>query len=165
MWTVMIFLTPDWCGWYNDSILCWPPTPPGSLATIPCSLISDLGSPCHPGLARLQCQPGGDWSRATNYTECLANINLYRQSGALTPEIYPAFSLVQLLHCCALIGPELQSVEIFSCTERSYYRLSLVMLHQQSHAIKNQLVASKAPCLLLAGSLCHKDSWLGKVLL
>ena len=35
---------------------------------------------------------------------------------------YPAFSLVELLHCCALIGPELQSGEIFSGTERSYYR-------------------------------------------
>ena len=79
---VMIFLTADWCGWYNDSILCWPPTAPGHLATIPCSLISDLGSPCHPGLARLQCQPGGDWSRATNYTECLANINLVRQADS-----------------------------------------------------------------------------------
>ena len=31
-------------------------------------------------------------------------------------------SLVELLNCCALIGPELQSVEIFSCTETSYYR-------------------------------------------
>ena len=29
-------------------------------------------------------------------------------------EIYPALSLVQLLHCSALIGRELQSVEIFS---------------------------------------------------
>ena len=37
-------------------------------------------------------------------------------------ERYPAFSLVELLHCCTLIGPELQSGEIFSCTERSYYR-------------------------------------------
>ena len=39
-------------------------------------------------------------------------------------ERYPAFSLVELLHCCALIGRELQSVEIFSCTERPYYRRS-----------------------------------------
>ena len=31
-------------------------------------------------------------------------------------------SLVDLLQCCALIGRELQSVELFSCTERSYYR-------------------------------------------
>ena len=38
-----------------------------------------------------------------------------------------------------------QTVEIFSCTERSYYRLSLVMLRQQSYATKNQIVASKAP--------------------
>ena len=37
-------------------------------------------------------------------------------------ERYPAFSLVELLHCCALIGRELQSDEIFSCTARSYYR-------------------------------------------
>ena len=85
-----------WCGWYNDSILCWPPSPPGSLATIPCSLISDLGSPCHPGLARLQCQAGGDWSGATNYTECLENINLLRQAGPL--------SLVELRRGCDLIG-------------------------------------------------------------
>ena len=28
---------------------------------------------------------------------------------------YPAFSLVELLQYCALIGRELQSVEIFSC--------------------------------------------------
>ena len=37
-------------------------------------------------------------------------------------DVYSALSLVQLLHCCALIGRELLSVEIFSCTERSYYR-------------------------------------------
>ena len=37
---------------------------------------------------------------------------------------YPAFSLVELLHYCALIGRELLSVEIFSCTERSYYSRS-----------------------------------------
>ena len=37
-------------------------------------------------------------------------------------DVYPAFSLVELLHCCALIGREIQSGEIFSCTERSYYR-------------------------------------------
>ena len=29
-------------------------------------------------------------------------------------DIYPGFSLVELLHYCALIGRELQSVEIFS---------------------------------------------------
>ena len=34
-------------------------------------------------------------------------------------ERYPAFSLVDLLQCYVLIGPELQSVEIFSCPERS----------------------------------------------
>ena len=37
-------------------------------------------------------------------------------------DVYPAFSLVELLHYCALMGRELQSGEIFSCTERSYYR-------------------------------------------
>ena len=66
---------------------------------------------------------------------CQANSN---QSGG---ERFPAFSLVQLLHCCALIGRELQSGEIFSCTERS----PLVMVRQQSFAIKNQLIASKVP--------------------
>ena len=40
------------------------------------------------------------------------------------PPGYPAFSLVDLLQYCALIGRELQSVEIFSCTERSYYSRS-----------------------------------------
>ena len=44
--------------------------------------------------------------------------------GPLTRDVDPAFSLVELLHCCALIGRELQSGEIFSCTERSYYRRS-----------------------------------------
>ena len=39
----------------------------------------------------------------------------------------------------ALIGRELQSVEIFSCTERSYYR------RQKSCAIKNQPVAKIPP--------------------
>ena len=34
-----------------------------------------------------------------------------------------------------------------------------MLLHQQSYAIKNQLVALFF-CLLLAGSLWHKDSWL-----
>ena len=35
-------------------------------------------------------------------------------------ERYQAFSLVELLHCCAFIGRELLSVKIFSCAERSY---------------------------------------------
>ena len=35
---------------------------------------------------------------------------------------YPAFSLVELLQYCALIGRELQSVEIFPCMERFFYR-------------------------------------------
>ena len=43
--------------------------------------------------------------------------------GLAVVERYPAFSLVQLLQYCALIGRELQSGEIFSCTERSYYML------------------------------------------
>ena len=47
-----------------------------------------------------------------------------------------------------------------SWTLLTYYRLSLVMLRQQSYAIKNQLVAKIPPFLLLAGSLWHKDSWL-----
>ena len=47
-----------------------------------------------------------------------------------------ALSLVQLLQYCALIGPELQSVEIFSL---------LVLLRQQSYAIKNQLGHPKPP--------------------
>ena len=52
---------------------------------------------------------------------CLA---CYRLLSPSHQERYPAFSLVQLLHYCALIGRELQSVEIFACTERSYYRCS-----------------------------------------
>ena len=32
----------------------------------------------------------------------------------------PALSLIELLHCCAFIGRELPTGEIFSCTERSY---------------------------------------------
>ena len=34
-------------------------------------------------------------------------------------DVYPAFSLVEFLQYCALIGRDLQSVEIFSCIERS----------------------------------------------
>ena len=45
-----------------------------------------------------------------------------------------ALSLVELLQCCALIGRELLSVEIFSCSERP-----LVLLRQPSYAIENQL--------------------------
>ena len=45
-----------------------------------------------------------------------------RVEPSLWSDVYPALSLVELLHCCALIGRELHSVEIFSCTERSYYR-------------------------------------------
>ena len=37
------------CGWYNDSILCWAPAAPDTLATLPCSSIPELASPCHPG--------------------------------------------------------------------------------------------------------------------
>ena len=41
-------------------------------------------------------------------------------TSSLSLVVYPAFSLVELQHCCALIGREHQSVEIFSCTERSF---------------------------------------------
>ena len=40
-----------------------------------------------------------------------------------------------------LIGRELQSVEIFLCSERSYFMRPIVLLRQQSYAIKNQLYA------------------------
>ena len=43
--------------------------------------------------------------------------------------IYPGFSLVELLHYCALIGRD----------------VTIVMLSQLSYAIKNQLKAPKAP--------------------
>ena len=59
------------CGWYNDSILCWPPTPSDTLARLPCSAIPELASPCHPGHAHLYCHAPGRWDAATNYTECL----------------------------------------------------------------------------------------------
>ena len=47
-------------------------------------------------------------------SEPVSRLSSLQQTGPL--------SLVQLLHYCALIGRELKSVEIFSCTERSYYR-------------------------------------------
>ena len=41
-----------------------------------------------------------------------------------------------------------RDIQHFSCTERSYVlKAPLVMLRQQSYAIKNQLFASKAPYL------------------
>ena len=52
----------------------------------------------------------------------LLPLNSWCWSPCSTCNVYPLLSLVQLLHCCALIGRELQIVEIFSCTERSYYR-------------------------------------------
>ena len=57
------------------------------------------------------------------------------------PEVYPAFSLVELRHCCALIGPELQSGEIFSFSGSGTPSVATPAVY----AMKNQLVASKAP--------------------
>ena len=71
-----------------------------------------------------RCRPGGISCESVDWDQSPA---LWR---------YPALSLVELLHYCALIGWELQSVEIFSWC---------------CYAINNQL---------LAGSLWHKDSWL-----
>ena len=71
-------LTGGGCDWYNDSILCWPPTSPASLVTIPCSLIPELDSPCHPGSAHLYCGHLGVWDAATNYSECLMDIGTDR---------------------------------------------------------------------------------------
>ena len=28
-----MYIFPGMCGWYNDSILCWPPTMPGQVVT------------------------------------------------------------------------------------------------------------------------------------
>ena len=129
-----MLLTPDWCGWYNDSILCWPPTPPGSLATIPCSLISDLGSPCHPGLARLQCETGGEWSRATNYTECLANINLVRDRGHLPIIVaytYFCLSIISLLSLllCLYIFCSFRSLSCPRLTVHKHLMVSFILFY------------------------------------
>ena len=43
------------CGWYNDSILCWPPTPRSSLARAACADIPELRAPCHTGTVFLYC--------------------------------------------------------------------------------------------------------------
>ena len=52
----------------------------------------------------------------------LAHVDDGRDDVCADLDVYSAFSLVELLHYCALIGRVLQSVEIFSCTERFYYR-------------------------------------------
>ena len=61
----------------------------------------------HGGLLGHQVEGGGEVGRPGDGLLLQLEINL-------------VFSLVELLHCCALIGRELQSDEIFSCTERSY---------------------------------------------
>ena len=52
------------------------------------------------------------------YEEAQSSIRVEEGIGGalvdLRVEIYPGFSLVELYHYCALIGRELQSVEIFS---------------------------------------------------
>ena len=93
------------CGWYNDSILCWPPAPPDSLATLPCSSIPELASPCHPGLASLYCHAPGTWDAATNYSECLLDIQDYTDRGsvpiivAYTYFVLSVVSLIFLIIC------------------------------------------------------------------
>ena len=93
-------MTGGGCDWYNDSILCWPPTSPRTLATIPCSLIQELDSPCHPGLAHLYCGGQGAWDAATNYSECLMDIDQYTDRG-MVPIIvaytYFSLSIISLL--------------------------------------------------------------------
>ena len=84
---------------------------------------------------RICCESGGgEWScpacrRCRDRRDtCRASPRCGSSGGwrdGPTCHVYPAFLLVQRLHYCALIGRELQSGEIFSCTERSYYRRSL----------------------------------------
>ena len=94
------------CDWYNDSILCWPPSPPNTLVTIPCSRIAELDSPCHPGKAFLHCGEFGVWESATNYTECLLlDPDIYNDRGIIPVIVaYTYFglsviSLIFLLIC------------------------------------------------------------------
>ena len=46
---IIFFL--GFCGWFHDSIVCWPPTPAGSKAYHACADIQDLQEPCHTGKA------------------------------------------------------------------------------------------------------------------
>ena len=68
----------------------------------------------------LTVEPGGHLGSLM--TQFAILYSLARQSDPL--------SLVELLHYCALIGPELQSLEIFSSTERSNYRRSYAFMFQ-----------------------------------
>ena len=127
-------ITPDWCSWYNDTILCWPPTPPDSQASIPCSLISDLGSPCHPGLATLHCGQGGVWSLNTNYTECLANINLDRDRGLLPVIVaytYFCLSVISLLFLlvCMYIFCSFRSLSCPRLTVHKHLMVSFILFY------------------------------------
>ena len=68
-------------------------------------------------------------------------------------EIYPGFSLVEFLHYCALIGRELQSVEIFSVC---YATIRIGGFHAQNLLLGVPLIpiidsfcAWKPPILLL----------------
>merc|ERR1719499_160092 len=87
------------CGWYNDSILLWPPTQASHLANKSCSEIPELKNSCHPGRVFLKCLPDGHWENTTNYSECLQNIT-NKDKGfvpTLVAFIYFSFSCLSFI--------------------------------------------------------------------
>jgi len=123
------------CDWYNDSILCWPPAPPNSLAVIPCSRIAELDSPCHPGSAYLHCGEHGVWDTATNYTECLLlDPDIYNDRGVvpiIVAYTYFSLSVISLIFLliCMYIFCSFSSLSCPRLTVHKHLMVSFIIFY------------------------------------
>ena len=79
-------------------------------------------------------ETGGDWSRATNYTECLANINLVRDRGHLPVIVaytYFCLSVISLLALllCLYIFCSFRSLSCPRLTVHKHLMVSFILFY------------------------------------
>ncbi|XP_071102260.1 corticotropin-releasing factor receptor 1-like [Haliotis cracherodii] len=73
-----------YCNSTFDTVSCWPPTPEGILASIPCPQ-GLIGVDPTKNASRL-CDVGGIWANKSNYNDCLTVYEEHRHVDGLTPD-------------------------------------------------------------------------------
>ncbi|XP_072156913.1 diuretic hormone receptor isoform X2 [Bemisia tabaci] len=96
--------SPEFCPRTWDSLLCWPPTRPGSVALQPCfSELNGIPYDTTQNASRL-CGVGGEWVNHTNYADC-HDLNQQADDAGIvvTTAIYFAGYSISLIALCLAI--------------------------------------------------------------
>ncbi|XP_023325860.1 PDF receptor [Eurytemora carolleeae] len=120
------------CGWFHDSIVCWPPTPAGSKAYHACADIQDLQEPCHTGKAFRFCDDSGFWDELADYSACLPQQEKDRGAmPSIVAYLYFSLSLMSLvlLMVCMYIFIMFRSLQCPRLTVHKHLVASLLLFY------------------------------------